>query len=308
MIKEALQHYNFSEPNFIFIRHNENMTYEIRDGEGVYLLRIHKAAEGLNFSFQCGETPRQVFVKSEVELLLKLLSDTDIEVQHPIKNKYDKYITELQSGDYATVLSWIDGDDLSNIPMTHKVVYEIGRLIGRLHNQMFDLPHINRYCYDEFMIERLLHEIEKAYKLGHMSERHYQCIYLYLLKFTKLLQKERQKFILIHADLSKSNLIYHEKQIIPIDFSLSGYALPEMDLADMCCSLNDKTLTIYLINGYKSVSKYCPNDLYIDVYFAFSIVLYIAYHHERFYMDEKSQKSLDRWTDTIIEPICNKME
>jgi thiamine kinase-like enzyme len=153
-----------------------------------------------------------------------------------------------------------------------------------------------------------MYEIEKAYKLGHMNERHYQCIYFYLLKFTKLLQKERQKFILIHADLSKSNLIYHEKQIIPIDFSLSGYALPEMDLADMCCSLNDKTLTIYLINGYKSVSKYCPNDLYIDVYFAFSIVLYIAYHHKRFYMDEKSQKSLDRWTDTIIEPICNKME
>lgn len=76
----------------------------------------------------------------------------------------------------------------------------------------------------------------------------------------------------------------------------------------MSCSLNDKTLKSYLLDGYRRVSEYSLNEFYLDVYFAFSIVLYIVYHHENFVGDEKSQNSLERWTTTIIEPIVAKME
>lgn len=308
MIDEALQYYNFHNPQYIFIRHNENMTYQVIDGEYKYLLRIHKAADGVNFSFQCADIPREVFIQSEIELLIKLYSETDIRVQHPITNKSGDYITKLKSGDYVTVLTWFDGIDLRDISITNELVYDIGRLIGHLHNQMSKLSCTGRYRYDENMIGRVLNEIKIAYELQHIEKQHYECIRTYLIEFADLIRKEKNKFILIHADLSKSNLIYHENGIIPIDFSLSGYALPEMDLADISCSLNDKTLTPYLLDGYRSVSEYCPNEFYVDVYFAFSIVLYIAYHHERFYGDEKSQKSLDRWTTTIIEPIISKMK
>lgn len=308
MLNQISQYYNFKNPEFIFIRHNENMTYEVRDGENKYLLRIHNAADGLNFSFQCGDTPRSEFVKSEIELLLKLYSDSNIPVQRPVANKYGEYVTKLESGDYATILSWFEGETLKNIPITNEIVYQIGVLIARLQNDTSRFEHIKRYSYDEIMLDRVSAEFKIAYEREHINKRHYDCMISYLNEFTKMLKKEKRNFILVHADVSKSNLIYHENQIVPIDFSLSGYALPEMDLSDMLCDMNDNSLKPYLLDGYKSVSKFEISDLRLDAYSAFSVAMYIAYHHEKFYMDEKSQKSLDRWTDTIFQPVIEKLK
>lgn len=72
MIEEALKCYSFIQPEAVFIRHNENMTYKISDGDKNYLLRIHKAAESLDFSTSYGDTHRQVFIESEIELLRRL--------------------------------------------------------------------------------------------------------------------------------------------------------------------------------------------------------------------------------------------
>lgn len=72
MIEEAIRNYNFIHPEILFIRHNENMTYEITDGDNKYLLRIHKAAVGLDFKMYYGDTSRQLFIESEIKLLNKL--------------------------------------------------------------------------------------------------------------------------------------------------------------------------------------------------------------------------------------------
>ncbi len=307
MLREALRHYNLPNPNIVFIRHNENMTHMIQTGEAKYLLRIHKAAEGLNFSFQCGETPRYDFVKSEIELLGKITSETDLRVQHPVRNIHDEYITKLQSGDYATVLTWIEGDDMTNLPMKHETAYDIGRLIGRLHNHMADFHQPKRYCYDECMMYLVLNEITKAHHMHHISGRHYQCMYLFLHKYMDLLEKKKHQFTLIHADMNKSNLIYDNREIIPIDFSLSGYGLPETDLADMGWSLDDNTLAKYMLDGYRSISRFQPDDLLLDVCSASSLILYIAFHHGQFNRDENFEEKLNNWIDGTIKPACNKM-
>ncbi len=305
MIKEALLNYSFTAPKAVLIRHNENMTYEITDGQNRYLLRIHKPADGLDFSFQCGNIPKKIYIESEIELLLKLGANSDILLQRPVKNKHGLYITSLSSGEYATVLLWVEGEVMTNIGISNNVAYEIGKRIARLHNQLKELPHMNRYSYDETMISRVLNEITLAYNLRHLGEQHYQCISTYLLNLSGFLKEHKKDFILVHADVSKSNLLYYSNQIIPIDFSLSGYSLPEMDLADISCSLNDITLTPHIIKGYQSIGTYSPNESYVDLYSALSIILYIAYHHSQFHDDEKSQKSLDRWTQTIIKPALS---
>lgn len=51
MIEEALKYYNFQDPKVTLIGHNENMTYKVMDSARNYLLRIHRAAEGLDFPF-----------------------------------------------------------------------------------------------------------------------------------------------------------------------------------------------------------------------------------------------------------------
>ena len=50
MLNEAMKHYNFKNPETILIRHNENMTYLVKDDNQRYLLRIHKTADGLDLS------------------------------------------------------------------------------------------------------------------------------------------------------------------------------------------------------------------------------------------------------------------
>ena len=148
MIDEALSYYDFKEPDTFLIRHNENMTYQVMDGNQKYLLRIHKSAEGLDFSSLCGHLPRQVYIESEIELLLRLNENSAIQLQAPVNNKFGTYVTRLSSGYYATALTWIDGDALTNMVITNEVVYEIGKLIGQLHNSVVKLPYINRYSYD----------------------------------------------------------------------------------------------------------------------------------------------------------------
>lgn len=108
MIEEAIRNYNYKNPEMVFIRHNENMTYELTDGSNKYLLRIHKAAEGLDFSMYYGETPRQVFIESEIELLKSLHEICNCKTQYPIRNAAGKYVTGLASGDLVTILTWLE--------------------------------------------------------------------------------------------------------------------------------------------------------------------------------------------------------
>jgi thiamine kinase-like enzyme len=122
------------------------------------------------------------------------------------------------------------------------------------------------------------------------------------------LQERKEDFILIHADLGKTNLIYNEGIITPIDFSLSGYSLPEMDLADMLSSLNNDKLRPFLIDGYNSISKHRANQLHIEIYEAFSVILYIAYHHNKLSNNIDSFNiKLDRWCNSIINASTRKL-
>jgi Ser/Thr protein kinase RdoA (MazF antagonist) len=308
MIEEALSLYDFTSPEIEFIRHNENITYAITDCDKKYLLRIHKAAEGLNFSFQCGETPRIIFINSEIELLLNICSNLEIEFQRPLINKTGQYVSCLSSGDFVTVLSWVGGQDMRSLEMSDDTVYRIGQMIGTLHNITSGLPSLARYYYDENMINRILIETENAYVLNHIAERFYNPIREYLLYLREFLQERKEDFILIHADLSKANLIYNEGNITPIDFSLSGYSLPEMDLADMLSSLNNDKLRPFLIDGYNSISKHRANQLHIEIYEAFSVILYIAYHHNKLSNNIDSFNiKLDRWCNSIINASTRKL-
>jgi Ser/Thr protein kinase RdoA (MazF antagonist) len=48
LLQEAISRYNLGNPKIEFIRHNENATYKIVDGQAEYVLRIHNHKEGFN--------------------------------------------------------------------------------------------------------------------------------------------------------------------------------------------------------------------------------------------------------------------
>lgn len=308
MIKEALMNYNFAHPETVFIRHNENITYAVTDDNKKYLLRIHKAVEGLDFSLHCGDTPRQIFIESEIELLEKLHHITNIKTQCPIKNISGKYVTRLKSNDLVTVLSWLNGETLVNTTINEDLVYQIGQMIGELHNATAQMPYLKRYCYDDLFIDRISKEIKKAYELKHIEEHQYKQIEKVLFYIKIILSKEKNNLIIVHADLSKSNLIYENGNISPIDFSLSGYGIPEMDLCDIIWSLHNDELIPSLLAGYQSVGNHDINKSYIDVFTSLSVIIYIAIHHNKVYKDERFVKAMDSWCNTLFNPAIMKLE
>ena len=308
MIEEVLKNYNFMHPETVFIRHNENMTYEISDGDKKYLLRIHKAAEGLDFSMSYGDTPMQVFIESEIELLRKLHDIGSIKIQYPIKNVTEEYVTRLESGDLVTVLSWLNGDSLINTSITEELVYQIGQMIGKIHKSTAQISNVKRCYYDEVYIERVSNEIKKAYEVKHIEEHSYKLIENVLSHIKRILAEEKRNFILIHADLSKSNIIYDKGNLSPIDFSLSGYGIPEMELGEIISSLHKDEYILSLVAGYESICNHKINNSYIKAFIALSIIGYIVIHHNKVYKDEKFLNAMHRWCDTIFEPVNKQFE
>lgn len=302
MIEEALKHYNFIQPEVVFIRHNENMTYEITDGDKKYLLRIHKAAEGLDFSVSYGDIPRQVFIESEIEILSNLHNIISIDTQRPIKNIANEYVTRLESGNLVTVLSWLNGETLVNATITEELVYQIGQMIAKLHKATARISNVNRSYYDELYIDRVSNEIRKAYIVEHIDKRSYDLIEKLLDHLKCILSKEKGNFIIIHDDLSRSNIIYSNGNLSPIDFSLSGYGIPEMELGGIIGSLYKDEYNSALIAGYESIGSSKINTSYIKAFTALSVILYIVIHHNNIYEDETFIKAMNRWCDTLFTP------
>jgi len=303
MLDEVFRNYEFKHPEAIFIRHNENMTYMVKDDNEKYLLRIHKSIDGLDLSQGCGDIQRQALIGSEIELLNQLHAVGGIKTQCPVKNNLGKYITYLESGVPATVLSWLDGEDLRNIVISYELAYKIGETIGKLHNAMSIIPGMDRYFYDEAFTDKVSNDINVAYESKHINEHHYRLMQEVLSYVRRTLVKEKRQFIFLHADLSKSNLIYSHGEISPIDFSLSGYALQEQDLADINWTLHNENRTPPLFAGYESATKRTINHFFFRMFTALYPISYIASHHNKVYQDEKFIQTLDRWCDTVLTPF-----
>lgn len=175
------------------------MTYEITDGDNKYLLRIHKAAEGLDFKMYYGDTPRQLFIESEIELLKKLYEINSLKTQYPIKNVAGEYVTRLNSGKLVIVLSWLEGDNLVNTPVTEDLVYQIRQMIGKLHNATSQISGVSRCSYDKEYIDRVTNEIRIVYEMKHIEEHSFVLIEKVLSNIRRILIEEKHNFILIHS-------------------------------------------------------------------------------------------------------------
>jgi thiamine kinase-like enzyme len=122
---------------------------------------------------------------------------------------------------------------------------------------------MKRCEYDGVFIERLSVEITTAYEASHIDEESFSSIDRVLCHIKRILAAERRNFLLIHSDLSKSNIIYDKCNLSPIDFSLSGYGIPEMELGEIICSLHKDEFISALIKGYESTSGRKINTFYI---------------------------------------------
>ena len=303
MIATALEYYNLQSPNEELIRHSENLTYKVIDGDKTYLLRIHKPVDGFNMDMVRMGKEANDLILGEVELLLHLAEKGNVMTQKIKPNKFGDAVTTLDDKTLATLLEWIDGDTLDQIKITESIAYEIGVMVGKMHNDLKTLTIMNRYSYDESLLTTMLAETDEALKQGNFSEKQAKIITNALSYMRNHFIKLKHKFMLFHADLSNSNLLLHNNQIVPIDFSMSGYCIPEIELAMIFGNINSEILNQNVLKGYKSACQIELDYKGIDSCSCLLILLFAIGQHKRFAKEEWFTNKLDEWCNNKFVPL-----
>jgi len=113
---------------------------------------------------------------------------------------------------------------------------------------------------------------------------------------------------MLHADLGLSNVIVTETDLIPIDFSLSGYGYYFMDVAMMMSQFKDKKIRWCIKQGYEQESKKEVPAPFIDAFFALGVLLYVCCQHNRVWKEDWFSEAINRWCNTIFIPLIKGTE
>lgn len=308
MIEEAVSYYNFSVCDSEFIRHNENMTYKVKKNDKSYLMRIHKPIQGFNLDLIRMNESHLNQIEDEIKLLEYITYNSDLGTQKVIKNRNGQSVTKLKDGTPVTVLEWIEATTLEKLVMTNEIALNVGIMLGKLHRSVRSLNLAHRYQYNEILISEMLNECAKAYENKHFNEEQTRIVNSTLYYIRDYFLQHQESLVLVHSDLGKSNMLFDNKKVIPIDLSLSGYSVPEMDLASVYCHINDETLNAEILKGYRSAIDNNINEEAIKICICFQILLFVICQHNIVATKPWFSDKLNEWCKQQFIPLTTKKE
>ncbi len=302
--EEALQRYNIEYTSCELIRHNENMSYNIDDR---YLLRIHKSKEGFTTLAMHEEVDDRRLHSAEVDFLLHLKRQ-GLYVQTPVRNRNDEFITLLQDGTAATMLTWIPGRTLEKEDLNETTGYQLGVMLSKMHKAAQGFTSQDTYCYDKTVCDRLCKMFEEEPRNEAIESRFYEVV-IQTLKCIGLKLKEAEPdFLCLHSDLSLSNVLLTDRGLVPIDFSLFGYSSPLLDFGSFYCFTQDEQIKDSMVKGYEEDRGVSLNKDEIRLYFAFQILLGIGLHYKFWYREEWFCKRLTEWCRETFIPVLERWQ
>ncbi len=232
LANQALSQYDLKDPTPEFIRHNENMTFRVREGtQGrSLLLRIHSPAT-TNFD---KKRYTEGMISSELMWLDAIARDTDITVQKPIRSNEGKLVSFLAHSEQeevpCSILEWIDGETLfQEANNVCNLAESFGRMLAKLHDHSNRWAHPSdfvRPAYETDYIRRRLELLRPGLQLGLFSDEEYRVLSETAKEVKSVLDSigaSHESWGLIHSDLQGGNVLVHEDDVRPIDFSLCGF-------------------------------------------------------------------------------------
>jgi Ser/Thr protein kinase RdoA (MazF antagonist) len=310
-IDEALSLYALSAPVAELVRHNENITYKITDSSTgkTYLLRIHCPVDGFTLGILRPGADPAAFIRSELEIIKRLISETDMVLQTPVPGKNGDMVPTLSDGTPVTLLEWVDGVTVEKAEATPDILRNIGKTAALIHNVFAgrDRTLYSRYRYDQSILPAIIGRLEAAAACEAVttlqSQTVIKAVYEIGRRFDRLDQTQEQ--CIVHADLSKSNMLLNTAgSITPIDFSLCGYSHYYMDVGALLTHFEDKHDRKHLLEGYISSCHRTVEPHFIEPYFALQVILFIACQYERAQDWPWFAGALDRWCADIFTPFA----
>lgn len=299
---EALEQYGMSNGQAELIRHNENMTYCI---DGRYLLRIHKSKEGFDAaSYYTGVDMLRIH-ESELRFL-EHLKESGVYVQSPVENRDHQLVTRLKDGTVATMLTWLPGRIVCKDDLTEEFGKQLGYMLGKMHMTSVGYPAEYFIQYDQSLCHQLSDVLGDYYQCGKLERCHYDVMSGALQVIGNQLKASEAEYILLHSDLSLTNILITDQGLAPIDFSLLGYSNRMLDLGSVYCFISNEKCRNSVVHAYEQITGITVDTDEIKYYFALQILLGIILHYELWRKEEWFAKRLPEWCRDTFLPLTEK--
>lgn len=271
-----------------FIQQHENAVYR---ADGQYLLRIHRAAEGLTADHDPD--------KRRAELaFLTHLADKGLHVQRPLAE------TTLSDGTMATLLTWLEGHHITEAEFTPEMQQQIGTMTARLHQaaQGFDHPAMRHYD--------AAHVAQTSADIRRMGERYglnpgeidVTCQAAQVIE--DRLRSAASEFVPIHCDLSQSNILLTANGLAPIDFSLFGLGHPMHDLGILLGNVSTLVQRKAIADGYEHAGG-CIDLPLLDAGMTLGLLECMVFHADVWPKEDWFAPRLTRWVKEQLQPLAD---
>lgn len=193
----------------------------------------------------------------------------DLTVPEGMKSCDGSYVLEIDTEDgyrrpCVTMMRWVEGEH-ANGELTDSCVYNIGVLMGRLHEVAVGFVPPSGFVRPIWGAESFKLEMTKLKRhyecfLSDKAWRTYQAAAEKVLAELAVIPKNNDNYGLIHADLHTRNIVFKGDQPYPIDFGRCGYGYYLYDIAGTLLELTPKHRWVF-IQGYESVRKLETNHV-----------------------------------------------
>lgn len=226
----ALERFDFNQYRLTFLQHLVNTTFRLDCNQGRYLVRIHRAKT-------------RAAVASELAWLEALTHETTAPVQTPQRSLDGEMIVVgeqvgVPDSYPVTVLSWLDGEILTQDRRSPHHFLRLGQLVAKLHHhaQHWTPPFkLDRpvYCSTSVLgTDSVFGTDGVTYKeLSKDVRPHLQALHERVGEVEQRLGRNPNHFGLIHSDLSFGNVLFTVDEVLPIDFDDCGFGYYLYDLA-----------------------------------------------------------------------------
>ncbi len=299
LVQDFLKMYDITVQKIELLRHNENMTYRVMALEGEYVLRIHKPVDTMSLSLLSGNIKAETLINGEMELLGYLNKQSELGTQAPIKNRDGNFVTMVGEY-YGTLIRWVSGECLVKEQVTVTCAEKIGRMLAKMHNTLDGHRSMNRYSYGQDLVERMIGFYKDTLKHSVIGAKQLEIIGKMLEKIKEMLDEDYDDMIVVHNDLGESNLLVSRENIVPIDFSLSGICVREMDLASLYCHFEDAGIRHAILTGYRDMSEYNISEEKIDVCICYQLLFFIFSQFQVIQRQGWFKEALGYWCEEIF--------
>lgn len=287
LLNEALLGFGLSGAQAVFIRHNENAIYRV---DGRYLLRIHKAAEGLKFHHD------PALRRAELAFLTHLDAQ-GLNVQRPLA------AITLSDGSMATLLTWLEGQALTKDELTPELLRQAGQLIFRMHAAAQSYAQEIPRRYDQAHTACLADALHRMAVRHALSPQNTKAMLDACAVIGSRLAAASDAFIPIHADLSPSNLLLTSDGLAPIDFSLLGLGHPMHDLSVLMGNIRSQAERQAVAQGYRCAGGHIELPL-LDACYALGLLEALVIHADAWPREAWFAPRLNRWVGEELLPLA----